>query len=341
MFEEIDDSNFACIAAGVGGVFIPESVNVMECCQDPDNLNIIYIRCSIGGVYAYTPEVVISWEGNSQDISSLLIYNYRGIGIQELPINTSCSSTTVVLAYNVGSVIPNFASVANVSVLVRMVGQATQVFSSNILAAGVFVSSNPSTTATLVKGVSPQPYRLYFDATTGQLKVQYSNLGGTACLCAINCTTPTVEDFSLAVCENEIQEITIEATSIFGNPTSALVTFQDSIGNLSNIDIHAVVTLKPAAPMAFRQTDPDYINLTIPFVSINGAPINQNKVKYQILRYENNPGNATVWKDWTGKSWKTLFDRNIRSGRTYGYAVRFKGEFGEISNLSDWTTIQV
>lgn len=340
MFEELDDQNFDCIAVGIGGVFIPESINIIECCQDPDNLNVIYIRCSIAGVYAYTPRVTITWSGGSQDISDLLIYNYRGIGVETLPINTSCSSATVLLAYNVGSVISDFASLASVDITVQMVGQPTGVFSAGIQTAGIFVSSNPIATAALVKGVTPQPYKLYFDPVTNQLKIQYSNLGGTACLCAINCTTPTVDDFSLTVCENEIQEVTVDATSIFGDPTNVLITFQDSIGNLSNINVHAVATLVPAAPMALRMASPTCINVTIPFISATGTMIDQSKVKYQVLRYENNPGNAVVWKDWTAKSWKTLFDRNIRTGRTYGYAVRFKGEFGEISSLSDWTVIQ-
>lgn len=341
-FLEIDDTQFQCIAAGIGGNLVPETTSIIECCQDPNNLNIIYIRCNIAGVYDYVPIVTLTWEGGSADVSAFFIPNYNSVGVSSFPISTNCSSVTVLLAYDAGSAIPNFATVSTVDVTVQFIGTlASANFSTLILDANIFHSTNPSATITLDKGLIPTPYRLYFDPITQQLRVQYSNLGTTACLCSINCVTPETSDFNLTVCNDEIQEITIDNNSIVGDPTNATITFMDGIGNLSTITIHAMTQVVPAAPVALQQVSPAYINITVPFVSIYGTPIQSDKVKYQVLRYENNPDNITVWKDWTSKSWKSLYDRNIRTGRIYGYAIRFQGEFGEQSQISPWSVIEV
>jgi hypothetical protein len=342
MFEEIDDTGFQCIAGGIGGVIVPETVSIVECCQDPDNLNIIYMRVSISGVFAYTPDVTVSWEGGSVNVSPYFISKYAGYGQESFPINTNCGSVSVLLAYNVAAVIPNFATIPEVQIAVKVIGDTSLLGVSNIVRdSGVFISTNPTATATLVKGLIPKPYKLYFDPTTSQLKVMYSGLGSTACLCAINCVNPETDDFTLTVCNDELQEVTVNANSIVGDPTNINIVFSDALGNQTVISNQAMVNVKPAAPSVIQYTDPTFINVNPYFISVNGTPIDSTKVKVQVLKYENNPDNVTVWKDWTSKPWKSLYDRNTRRGRKYGYAVRFQGEFGDISNLSDWAVIEV
>jgi hypothetical protein len=339
---EIDDSLFQCVAAGLGGVIVPEQLTILECCQDPDNLNIIYIRCVLNGIFEYIPYCSVSWDSITIDVTSLLVPGYKGIGVDNSPIDVGCGSGTFLLAYNIGSVVANFYSVPQINVTLKFVGQNSSLNLSQLeLDSGVFISSNPTATTSLNKGLSPQPYKLYFDPNTNQLKVQYTNLGSTSCQCAINCVSPDIEDFNLTVCQNEIQEVSINANSIFGDPTNVSLTFLDLIGNTSNVDIHAMLNVKPAKPNVLAQNDPRHNNVNLLYVTINGVPIRADKVKTQILKYENNPDNFYVWKDWTSKSWNSLYDRNIIPGRTYGYAVRFKGEFGEVSFPSEWTTVEV
>lgn len=342
MFNEIEDTLFPCIAAGIGGVIVQENLDIIECCQDADNLNIVYLTCTITGVHQYIPKVVFIWDSNEVDVSPFFIPNYKSAGESVFPIVTACSSRTVLLAYDVSSVIPEFKTIPTLTISVTFNGTVDQqAFSSIVQSSSVFVSSNPSATINLDKGLTPTPYRLYFDPTNNNLKVQYSNLGNVACLCAINCTAPDTSDFNLTVCKDEIQEINIQNNSIFGDPTNVDIVFTDAIGNTTNIKVHSVLNVKPAAPSAQLQSSPSRIEVGFWFVTVNGTPILSDKVHIQILRYENNEDNAQVWKDWTTISWKTRFDRDIRSGRKYGYAVRFKGEFGEISQLSDWTVVDV
>lgn len=341
-FLEIDDSLFQCVAAGIGKVTVPEELSIIDCCQDADNFGVIYINCSLRGIYEYTPKCVISWEGGSVDVSNLIIYGYKASGIQPGLLSVGCGTGSFLLAYNVSSVIPSFDTLKSINVTLQFIGTVTNTnLSQYIQSLGLFSSSNPSSTVTLNKGLNPKPYKIYFDAVTNKLKVQYSNLGNNACLCAIDCVSPTVDDFQLTICEDEIQEISINSNSIFGDPTDALVTLADAKGNKTKLTVHSMMNVNPVKPNVFLYTTPIYNNISILFASANGTPIDYKKVKVQVLKYENNPDNVYVWKDWTSKSWTSLYDKNVIPGRRYGYAVRFKGEFGEISNISDWTVVEV
>lgn len=336
-FVEVDDTNFPCLAANIGGVIIPESLDIIECCQDPDNLNIIYLTCAIAGAFNYVPVVAI----NGIDVSSFFIADYKGIGLSSFPITTNCATNTVTMAYLVGASIPNYSELSVLEIRVQFVGTLPETISPLIAASGVFVSNNPVAIYQLNKGISPQPYRLYYDALTNQLRVQYSNMGNQPCLCAINCTSPEEGVFNLTLCEDEIQEITIDSTVIVGDPTNVNIVFQDSIGNTSSFDIHALINVVPMKPSVMLKANPTHIQVGVFYKTATSAEIRADKSKYQIWKYENNVGNSKIWKDWTSKPWKIMYDREIRSGRKYGYAIRFQGEFGEISELSDWVEVQV
>lgn len=341
-FQEIDDSNLPCVASTIGSVLVPEALSVLECCQDADNLNIIYIRLSITGVFDYTPSISAEVDGVAVDITPLFIPSYKGIGEPSLLIKTNYGSRNILLAFNAGVAINNFASTPVINLTIRFNGTANfPNLSPFINSSNVLQSSNPTVTYSLNKGIVPTPYKIYFDRTTNQLKVQYIGIGTNACLCAINCVNPTDEDYSLTVCNDEVQEVTIDNNEIFGDPTSATITFRDSIGNISNIEIHSVLNVSPASPGLSLLSQPTGVQIMVWFISKNGVAIDNSKVSYQILRYENNTDNVKVLFDWTDKDWKVLVDRDIRSGRKYGYSVRFKGEFGEISELSSWSVISI
>jgi len=341
-FLEIDDSLFQCVAAGIGGVTVPEQVTIIDCCQDAENNSIIYINCSLRGIYEYTPKCTVSWDGGSVDVTNLIIYGYKGAGVQPGLLSVGCGTGSFLLAFNAGVAIPNFATLSTITVTLQFLGIASNPnLSQYIQSLNLFSSTNPSASIILNKGLNPKPYKIYLDPVTNQLKVQYSNLGGAACLCAINCVAPSVDDYDLTVCEDEVQEITIDSSSVFGDPAEANVTFLDPKGNKTSLDIQSMVNVIPLAPNVLRQNTPNHNNISVFYNSANGKPINPEKVKVQVLKYENNPDNVYVWKDWTSKSWKSLYDKNIIPGRKYGYAVRFKGEFGEVSNASSWTVVEV
>jgi hypothetical protein len=74
--------------------------------------------------------------------------------------------------------------------------------------------------------------------------------------------------------------------------------------------------------------------------SDNGVELDNN-AQYQILRYEGSTANYKIWKDWSSINWNSFVDYDIIPGQKYGYAVRFKGLFGEVSRISNWSEITV
>jgi hypothetical protein len=336
----IDDSDMPCTAAGIGGVFIPEELTILEVCQDSDNLDIIYIIATIKGVYAYTPTLEISWGDNVVIVDDQYIPKYKGEGVNSFPIDNKCSTHTVTLAYNIGPVVPNFKTLPSLHLKLTFNGSSDLVSESDVINS-TFQSSNPYTKYTFEKGLSPTPYKVYFDSVTNKLKTQFVNLGSKPCLCAIDCVVPTTENLDFTVCKNEIQEVTVKKQSIVGDPTNAKITFVDSVGNQTDINLHLMNDVRPLRPQALDQVDPCFVNVTFGYVTENGKPIDSNKVQYQMLRYEKTSDNAKIWKDWSSKKTSSFIDTDVKPGKHYGYAVRFRGEFGEVSSLSKWSIVYV
>jgi hypothetical protein len=335
----VDDSDLPCTASGLGGVFVPESAQILEVCQDPDNLGIIYIITTIKGVYQYTPTLEVTWGSETVNVDSLYVPNYKGEGAA-FPIDVKCGSKTVTLAYNVGNVIPNFKTVNMIDLELKFIGSADGIGETEFIQE-IFQSSDPAVSYTFVKGLSPTPYKVYFDPNSEKLKVQFVNLGDKPCACAIDCVVPTQEDLDIAVCKDEAQEVTINKNLIVGDPTKATITFVDSIGNQSDIDLQLMNSVKPLRPQAFAHADPYHAKVSINYVSENGATLNPDKIMYQVFKYEGTPNSARIWKDWSDQPVTSFVDTEVRHGYTYGYGVRFKGEFGELSDMSSWSTVKI
>jgi hypothetical protein len=337
----VDDTGLPCTAAGVGGILVPESLEVVEICQDPDDISVIFIRLSVHGVYKYTPQVTASWEGNDLvSIDSYFIANYKGEGVTTFPIDLHCESATVLLAYRLGSVIEDFASTKVIDFNIQFMGDSSGI-SANPIVQGIFDSIDPTASITYVKGIDPVPFALYYDSGSGKLKVQYSNMGDVPCQCAINCLVPTDDDFGVTICQDEAQEIILDANSIVGDPTNITLTFNDTVGNSTSVDIHAMTNVSPLPPIALWQQNPTRVNISVNFETIFGTSIRPDKVSYQIWKCKNNVDNATIFKDWTSKAWTDVIDVDVVAGNSYGYAIKFKGEFGEVSNYSSWQTVEV
>jgi len=345
VFEEIDDAGCPCLASGLGGVIVPEQLDITEVCQDPDNLNIVYVKATVQGIYDYVPEVTVSYTLNGQsksvNVTNRFIPGWNSIGVVSFPIITNCSAVTIILAYDIGSMIPNFETIESIDFSIVFKGElGANNFSTLIKNTNVFVSTDPSATVTYGKGVTPKPYKMFFDPNSNKLKIQYSNLGSNPCPCAINCVTPSEEEFGLTICTDEIQEINVDATNIFGDPTNVLVTFLDPVGNKTNFSIESMINVVPHKLSALEQSNPPRIEVALFYMSVNMTRITASKVQYQIWKYKGNPDSAEIWKDWSNENWSTFYDQDIETASEYGYAVRFKGEFGELSEFSDWTVKQ-
>jgi hypothetical protein len=352
----IPDCDDPCLAAGVGGYIVPERIVINNACQDPDNVNILYMEVAINGVFDYTPSLDVLYidENNHEsvsNVSSRFIFDYKGSNQSpsEFPISTNCdvegapSSMTVLLAWDVGLQINNFNSLPEMTLRLSMGGEFdTDLFAQDIIdeISEIFQSSDPVEEYLFIKGPSAVPYALYYDEDTDELKLQYAGLGNIPCVCSINCGDLTVDGQTLEICDDEIQEVSVTTASVVGDPLNISITFTDAIGNITDLSAHLVHQTIPRNPEAFF-TDHfgDCVQVVPFFVSSNGKVIDMKKVTYQIWKYTNTEDNVELLQDWSTKRWTTYFDREIRLGNTYGYAVRFKGEFGEPSFLSSWRKV--
>jgi hypothetical protein len=348
---DLNDCQDMCLATGIGGKIIPESLDIVRVCQDPDNLNIIYMEVILKGVFDYSPRLVVRYRdqlgiSQSLDVSDRIILNYKGSATSpsSLPIRTNCGTVELLLAWDIGRSISNYGSLVSFLCDLRMEGIfISHSFDPELLEkiGELFESINPTDTVELIKGVTPQPYALYFDENTGQLKLQYSNLGSGPCYCDIDCVDITAQGQQLEVCENEIQELTIDSNSIVGDPTNVVITFRDSIGNETSLDTQILYNVTPREPGVAYMTNPTHVQVIPFYLTVNSRRIDPKKTQYQIWRYENSEDNVKLLQDWSSKSWSTYFDRDVKSGNLYGYSIRLRGEFKEVSNVSSWATAYV
>ena len=313
-------------------------------------------------------ESFIEGYGGSQDPNVEWSHHGGVLEVSRLRFNTFCTSLNTRIGFNCGhmldddmnnnpnvnnSTLGNFATVSKIEFQIHMEGQfpdeafentggchdneLEQQMAEDINA---FDSLDPSSNIYLYeKGVTPDPYFIYFDPVTNELRIVYVNLGTGPCACAINCVTPEIDDFELPVCEEELQIVTVDANDIIGDPTDIQIIFKDSIGNLSDLSVHTVAGVKPRTLGVLVEPKPLHAQIGIHYASINATQIKPDKVKYQILKYTDNEDNFIILKDWSSKKWDMVYDKKLRPGHTYGYAVKFKGEFEEESYLSDWKTI--
>jgi hypothetical protein len=343
----IPDCLDPCLAAGVGGFVIPERVVIEEACQDADNVNILYILATVNGVFDYTPQLEVLYvnENNQEtvtDVSNRFIFNYKSDlqSVQEFPIATNCGSQAVLMAWDIGLQIPNFDSLTEMTLRLSMNGEFNAgIFRDDIFAeiATIFDSSDPSTEYLFVKGPSATPYALYYDEATGELKLQYAGLGSLPCVCDINCGDLSIDGQVLDICEDEIQEVSVTTSSLVGDPINVGLVFRDVIGNVTDLSAQLVHQVTPHPPASFYINDLGGCVQVLPyFASTNGVPIDKEKSVFQIWKYTNTEDNIELLQDWSTKRWTSIFDKDIIEGNSYGYSIRFRGEFGEASEISAW-----
>jgi len=350
---DLDDRRDPALAVNIGGNIVAEAVEIVEVCQDPDAINIVYLIANVHGVFDYTPELtVIYLDENdierSVNVSSSLILNYQGSAnsVQGVPFSTACGSDSIMFAYDIAHFIPNFVTLYKMTLVLILHGEFDTTSFDFLqdfedLNVGIFESSDPSDSIVFTKGITAKPYFLYFDPDTGELKLQFFTVGDNQCICSITCADITFDDQELVSCEDEIQEVTISSSSLIGSPTQVDIAIRDSIGNVSDLSYLLVLGTTPLPPGALLYTSPNRIIVTPYLVTDEHTQLDRNKVSYQIWRYTNDPSSSRLVLDWTTKSFSNFADIDVHSGNIYGYSVRFMGEFKEVSNFSSWSTIEI
>jgi hypothetical protein len=261
------------------------------------------------------------------------VLSYWRSNPKSIPINTQCKTKTLTLAFDFGVVIPSFLAAKTVVFELKMDGK---------LPARLKISDFDVLTKTVkhvkkwAKGPTPNPYKLVYDSNLEKLLIYFQFEQGIPCNCNISCKSISGDPSVAQYCEDKISRVVVDYTSS-NDPSSLLVQFSDGFGNTSNLDLKPLIDVTPLAPTVSARKKPRRLEIGISRTSTGGTDLGDN-VAYQIWKYDQTLSTARVWKDWSYRSYATFTDTDVIPNRTYGYAVRYRGKFGEESRLSTWST---
>lgn len=311
---------------------VDESVLVTQVCQDSIDTSLVIIDFVLIGAFYFTPycrilrvDNDITYE-NEQVFAPLALGNFRN---PEIPINTNCNTFYGQIVFDFGEVIPNFNSAIEIEFELGMIGQIPQAYGVS------FPNQTPTHTYVWQKNVLPVPISVsYFN---GSYNVTFEYNGRLDCSCAVQCVIPSGVTQNIQFCPDQRQTVNIYYGDLSQDPTTMLIQLRDGIGNLSQLEVTPLVGVKPASPIVTLQDNPRAAFIAAYPNSIGGQFLED--IQYQIIKYYGTQNNYVVWRDWSSKFNSAIVDTELLPNKTYGYATRFKGKFGEVSNLSDYFII--
>ncbi len=319
---------------------VEEIVKILNVCQDELNPSIVWMTISLNGVFDYTPTcLLLEVDGDttfgSNGVKAPLVLSYHRSSISSLPINTNCQTKTYVLAFDFGVKILQFLGSSNIKFRLEMAG---------VLPANLDIPDFQELSKTIFdiydwhKGPTPNPYSLQYDTVTQKLSIYFDFNSGIPCTCNITCMAISGNLDNIQYCPDKISKITINY-DLQDDPETILLRFSDPLGNYKSLEILPLNNVSPQPPMVSYLSDPKRVEVGLSKNSVNGTKLTDNA--YQIWKYDNTESNISIWKDWSYREYTSFVDMMVVPGNTYGYAVRYKGQFGEESKLSDWTTVDI
>ena len=329
--EEINQQ--PCVTADRYLTAVENTVNILQVCQDSYNTSLLVFDISLTGPFFFTPTLrILSVDGDDsygQNNATALfaLGHYKN---PDLPINTNCQTWFGQLVFDVGSVISNYITASTIEFELVMNSSLPQAF-------GVTFPTQAATTTYLwTKTVIPTPISLFY--TNGDLQVAFEYIGELECSCDLTCSTSSGISQEVSFCKDEVQLVTFYQDPNSTDPYTILLELEDNLGNTATSSFQSVFGVTPMPPAVFKAEKPYRIDVNIVKASAANVLVD-DEVYYQVLKYENNKSNFTIWKDWSNKNWSKFVDYDITAGQKYGYAVKFKGKLGDESNISDWTEI--
>ncbi|MHA2063324.1 MAG: hypothetical protein ACXABY_02965 [Candidatus Thorarchaeota archaeon] len=313
---------------------VDEAVRILQCCQDPNNPALVVIDFSLVGAFEFTPFcniLRVDDDTSYQFLGTQAPFAVGHFQNPDIPINTNCETYHGQVVFDFGEVIQDFLGAQEIEFELGMIGQVPMAFGVN------FPSQTPTDTYVWVKGILPSPVNLEYN--NGNLNIVFEYNGTIDCSCNIQCVQPTGVSANIQFCPDQQQSITILSGPLDGDPNNILLQLSDSVGNVADFPIEAVVGVDPKPPIVQTAKTPKRIEVFISRESINGVPMEE--VDYQIIKYVGTNSNYFIWKDWSHRDWNHFVDYDVILGEEYGYAVRYKGRFGDISNLSAWATTTI
>lgn len=341
---KIPDENFPtpaeinehpCVTADRYLNAVEETVIISQVCQDVYNTSLVILNISLVGAYLFSPTLkILSVDGDTsyeaQNITATFVpTHFRN---PELPINTNCSVWHGELVFDFSNAINTFLSAEVITFRLEMAGQVPAAYNVS------FPPQTASTTYVWEKGVLPSPVNLTY--LNGNLGVTFEYLGNENCSCNLTCNTATGVTQNIVFCPNETQTVVIAQDASSQDPYSVLIQLSDTLGNISTLEFQTVFNAKPKSPIISKGSKPKRVEVAIAKESINNVSAEEG-VQYQVLKYEGSPNNYRIWKDWSQHDWNNFVDYDVLPYHKYGYAVRFKGQFGDESQVSDWAEVTI
>lgn len=314
---------------------VNEVLEITSVCQDPNNIGLVVIDFTLVGTFLYTPRLeLLSVDGDtSYETNGILVpLDINNLKNSTIPINTNCQVFNGRLVYDFGRVIPNYTTCQSISFRLIMTGSIPLSFGTTI------PPQNPFTNFTWTKGVLPKPIGIEY-TSQGYLNVIFGYEGSVDCSCNLTCIAPSGVSHDLSFCPGDTQVVTFLNDSSNTDPYSILIKLADTLGNESVIDFNTYVFTKPKRLGLNLGTKPKRIEVLLDRKSEGNVDIPTNAY-YQIIKFHGTSQNTQIWKDWSNLSWSYFVDYDIIPGETYGYAVRFKGDFNDISLLSEWAIVK-
>jgi len=341
---KISDENFSspdeinmhpCVTADRWLNAVPETVVINQVCQDVYNTSLVVFNISLVGAFLFTPTLKITavdddiTYATNGVVATLAQGHYKN---PEVPINTNCTTWHGQLVFDVGSVIPDYLKAGSIEFKLEMQGQVP-------LAYGVsYPPQTAITTYVWGKGLLPSPVNLTY--LQGSLGVTFEYNGSIDCSCDISCSVATGVTQNITFCPDESQTVILYQDPTSTDPFSVLIQLSDSVGNNSSLEFQTVFNTLPKKPVVTKGKKPKRVGINILRQSANNVQVG-SEIQYQVLKYLGTPTNYRVWKDWSRHSWSNFVDYDILPGQTYGYALRFRGVFGDESKLSEWSEITI
>ncbi len=213
------------------------------------------------------------------------------------------------------------------------------------------------------KGYTPPPVTVQNHADGNGLRLVFDSdtFTDAGCVCNINCEgavltgLPTGGEGETTVCPSTDGyniDINIETTT--ADPVVINIDYTDSQGNQSSIEINSIYAISPQVLSYWvsNESGVDFIEVGPTFTTTEGTSIRSDISNWQVQRYVGSSNNTQVCVDWQPVEQLTspvhILDRtsdiariSLTSGNTYGFRVRYRSLYGEVSPWSDWITVTV
>ncbi len=195
--------------------------------------------------------------------------------------------------------------------------------------------------AAFEKGLTPPPFKLEHHESSSVVRVVFEQTELAKCICEIACQKAGTVTKPFCPEDEDYSETFTTQVFLEDDATYLSFLFTDALGNQTTIVVPSLLKTIPGVPVT--AVDGASILVGVGLASRNGTSLKDAITHYQIERYVRNETNKTLWVDWTpiGLMPGTHTDRNVISGVTHGYRVRFRAAFDNPSRWSDWTTQSV